>query len=165
MKRIILLCATAMTLFFAASWASPKPNIHNNFSGTWQMDANRSESAHFGQPFVPVIFVIRQTPTQVRIETRRDGQSETLIYNMDGSASEQAAQANGPVSWSARWDGDKLVTETTRNINGSAVIITESRSLDGKGKEMIVYRTLAVQHGYESGKTSSTAKDVFIKAL
>jgi len=45
------------------------------------------------------------------------------------------------------------------------VIITEIRSLDGKGKEMTLDRTLAVQHGYSSsGKTSSTAKDVFIKA-
>jgi len=168
MKRVMFATSlTALVLFFALSWASPKSKADNfsNFSGTWQMDAKRSQSAHFGEPIVPVTLIIRQTPTKVSIETRQGGQSETLAYKLDGSASMQAPQANGPVSWSARWDGDKLVTETTRNINGSAVVITEIRSLGAKGKEMTVVRTLAVQHGYGFGQASSTASDVFMKAL
>jgi len=168
MKRIMFATSvTALVLFFAPFAASPRPAMDNffNFSGTWQMDTKRSQSAHFGEPFVASTLIIKQTPTTVTIETRRGRESETLTYKLDGSASMQAAQANGPVRWSAGWDGAKLITETTRNINGSAVIITEIRSLDGKGKEMTVDRTLAVQHGYGSGQSSSTAKDVFIKAL
>ena len=165
MKRIMLATTLiALVLSLAPSWASPKAN-NLNFSGMWQMDVQRSESAHFGGPFVPTTLIIKQSPTRVSIETRQSGQSETLIYNLDGSVSEQQVQANGPVSWSGSWDGEKLVTETTRNINGMPVTITEIRSLDLKEREMTVYRTLAVQHGYASGKASSTAKDVFIKAL
>jgi len=135
-----------------------------NFSGTWQMDVKRSQSTHYGEPIVPVTYIIKQTATKVSIETRRGRESEILTYKLNGSES-QAAQANGPVSWSASWDENKLVTTTIRNINGMPVIITEIRSLDGKGKEMTLDRTLAIQHGYaSSGKTSSTAKDVFIKA-
>jgi hypothetical protein len=168
MKRVMFATSlSALVLFFALSWASPKSKANNliNFSGTWQMDAKRSQSAHVGEPIVPVTLIIRQTATNLSIETRQGGQSETLAYKLDGSASGQAAQANGPVSWSARWNGDKLVTETTRNINASAVVITEIRSLDQNGKEMTIDRTLAVQHGYEFGQATSTAKDIFVKAL
>ena len=168
MKRIILATSiTALVLFFARSWANPAPKVNNfvNFSGTWRMDAERSESAHFGERFVPVTVIIKQTAAQVSVETRRGGESETLIYKLDGSVNAQAPQANGPVSWRAHLDGATLVTETTRNINGATVVITDIRSLNATTKRMTVYRTLAVQHGYDSnGKASSTAKDVFIKA-
>ena len=157
----------ALILFLAPSAAKPAPHANNlvDFSGTWQMDTSRSESVHFGGPVVSVTFKIRQTATQVSIETRQSGQSEILIYKLDGSESSRPVQANGPMSWSADWDGEKLVTHTTRYINGMPVVITETRRLDAKGKQMTLDRTLAVQHGYGSGQASSMAHDLFVKVL
>jgi hypothetical protein len=129
------------------------------------MDPQRSQAPHFGEPMGRVILVIKQTPTTISIETRRGNEREMLNYKLDGSESAGEPQANGPVSWLARWDQDKLITETTRNVNGLAVVITEVRTLAMNGKEMTIDRTLAVQHGYGSGNNASTAKDVFIKAL
>ncbi|MEO8126959.1 MAG: hypothetical protein ABI822_07695, partial [Bryobacteraceae bacterium] len=65
-----------------------------------------------------------------------------------------------------RWDGPKLITQTQRNINHTAVTVTEVLSLGTGRKEMTVNRTLTVQHGYswDKAKNYSSAKDVFVKA-
>jgi hypothetical protein len=136
-----------------------------DFSGTWEMDATRSESAHSSAASRPVTLVIRQTAAELSVETRQGGQSETIAYKLDGSETQKPAQDNGPFEWRARWEGTKLVTETHRNINRSTVTIKEILSLDAKAKEMTVNRTLTVQHGYtmRGAKNYSSGKDVFVK--
>jgi hypothetical protein len=143
----------------------------SNFSGTWKMDPARSESAHQAVPIGPVTLVIKQTALEFRIETRRTGrgetavQSEILTYRLDGTESMAAAQTGAPVKTKAHWDGNKLVTETERNVQGSSVTTVYIHSLDSKGKELTVDKTLLVQHGYEFGgsKSYGTGRDVFIK--
>jgi hypothetical protein len=113
----------------------------------------------------PVTLVIKQDANELSIETRRGGQSETLVYKLDGSESQKPAEDNGPFQWRARWDGPKLVTETNRNVNRATVTISETLSLDRKAKELTVDRTLTVQHGYtmRGTKNYSSGRDVFVK--
>ena len=143
------------------------PDTKTDFSGTWEMDLARSESAHSGDSQGPVTVVIKQTTSDISVETRREGQSETLVYRMDGSETEKPAPDNGPYKWRARWDGPKLITETHRNINSTAVTVLEVRSLSDNGKEMTVNRTLTVQHGYSGtgAKNYASAKDVFVRLV
>ncbi len=161
--RIVGASVTVLALLIPCFEATPATKT--NFSGTWEMDTTRSESAHSGAPG-PVTLVIKQTPTEVSIETRRSGQSETLIYKLDGSETKKPAQDNGPFEWRARWQGPKLVTEIHRNVNRATVTIEETFILDPKAKELTVDRTLTVQHGYSmrGAKNYSSGKDVFIKA-
>jgi hypothetical protein len=143
----------------------------NSFSGTWKMDPARSESAHQAVPIGPVTLVINQTALDLRIETRRSErggtaiQSETLTYRLDGTESTIAAETGVPVKTRAHWNGGKLVTETERKVQGSSVTTVYIHSLDPKGKELTVDKTLLVQHGYEFGgsKSYGTGRDVFIK--
>jgi hypothetical protein len=144
----------------------------SDFSGTWKMDPARSESAHQAVPIGPVTLVINQTATELRIETRRNDrggtaiQSETLTYKLDGTESTIAAQIGAPVKTKAHWNGNKLVTETERNVQGSSVTTMYIHSLGPKGrKELTVDKTLLVQHGYqfEGSKSYGTGRDVFIK--
>ncbi len=130
------------------------------------MDASRSESARSSTPSGPVTLVIKQTGTDLRMETRQNGQSETIVYKLDGSESQKPAQDNGPFQWTARWEGTKLVTDTHRNVNRATVTIKEILSLDSKVKEISVDRTLTVQHGYtmRGAKNYSSGKDVFVKS-
>src|SRR5256885_7122426 len=87
-----------------------------NFSGTWKMDPARSESAHQAVPIGPVTLVIRQTATELSIETRRSDSnkaeihSETVTYKLDGSESTVAATDGALIKSQAHWDGTKLVT-------------------------------------------------------
>lgn len=142
------------------------PDAKTDFSGTWEMDTKRSESAHSGATTVPVTLVIKQTANDLSIETRQNAQTETIVYKLDGSEVEKPAQDNGPFQWRARWEGPKLVTETHRNINGVTVSVKEILSLDSKAKELTVDRTLTVQHGYtlRGTRNYSSGKDIFVKA-
>lgn len=164
MKRIVLAAPFAALALLIPCFAAPANKT--DLSGTWEMDVTRSESPHATDSSGAVTLVIKQTANELSIETRRDGQTETIVYKLDGSETEKPAPDNGPYKWRAQWEGGKLVTETHRNINRATVTVREARSLDAKGKEMTVDRTLTVQHGYEmrGAKNYSSAKDVFVKA-
>src|SRR5438093_1207387 len=146
----------------------------SDFSGAWKMDPARSESAHQAVPIGPVTLIINQTATEIRIETRRSdrgggaAQSEMLTYKLDGTETTIPSPSGAsPVKTKAHWNGDKLVTETERNVQGSSVTTTYIHSLDPKKrKELTIDKTLLIQHGYqfEGSKSYGTGRDVFIKA-
>jgi hypothetical protein len=82
-----------------------------------------SESAHQAVPIGPVTLVIKQTATELSIETRRSDtdksqiHSETLTYKLDGSESTVAGTDGTPIKSQAHWKGTKLVTATMRNFS------------------------------------------------
>ena len=144
-----------------------------DLSGTWKMDESRSESAHQAVPIGPVVLVVKQTSTRITIETRRkesgkpEVRTEVLPFLLDGG--ETVTQGlESPVKTKAHWDGSKLITETERTVNGSAVTTRNIYTLTAAGKELKVERTLTVQHGYQSevkdSKSYGTGTDVFIKS-
>lgn len=160
MHRLVLVTSLTTAALFSAE-ARP------DFSGDWKMDPARSVSANTGEPGAgDRSVIIKQTATEVSIETRYGDKSETLVYKLDGTQTEKPAQDNGPFQWRAEWDGGRLLTETNRNVNRATVTIKEARTLDPKGKEMTVDRTLIVQHGYsvKGGQNYATGKDVYVKA-
>jgi hypothetical protein len=168
MPRIVLAVSVA-ALVFPFTVAGQRAS---DVSGTWKMDASRSESAHQAVPIGPVTLVIKQTATELSIETRR-GQpdrratpGEILTYKLDGSETTATGTDGEPVKCAIHWDGAKLITGTTRNIQGATITTQYVHSLDRSGKEMTVHKTLTVQHGYqfEGAKNSGTGTDVFIKA-
>jgi hypothetical protein len=161
------------SLVFATALLSPlitglsgAPGATTDFSGAWEMDSTRSETAQSTPPVGPVTLVIKQTPTEISIETRRGSQTETLVYKLDGSESKKPVQDNGPFEWRARWEGPKLVTQTHRSVNRTTVTIQETLAVDAKAKELTVDRTLTVQHGYtmRGAKNYSSGRDVFVRA-
>ena len=162
-------------LFVALLLAAQAPSQQMaDFSGVWRMDAARSESAHQAVPIGPVTLTIQATPAEVAIETRRAGKgkvgssSETLRFHLDGSENAIVDNSGAPIKTKGRLAGAKLVTEITRNVQGSTVTLVQSFSLDASGKEMTVEKTLAVQHGYQSTgpDANSTGKgtDVFVRS-
>lgn len=145
--------------------AAPLPQSKPDFSGTWAMDRERSESPHQGETFEPPTFVIVQTESDVTIETRRGTASSRVRYPI-GSVS--AADASGARAGSrAYWDGSSLVTEGTRTVQGQTVSIRETRSLDASGAEMTLDTLLVVQHGYSfrGAQNYGAAKDVYRKVV
>jgi hypothetical protein len=136
------------------------------------MDFSRSESAHQAAPIGPVTLIIKQTPTELTIETRRRDPSKpsthtsVVTYKLDGSETTATGGDGVTIKSKAHWDGSNLVTETEREIQGSTVTTMDVQSLDPDGKEMTVNKTVAVQHGYEfeGARTHGRGKDVFVRA-
>ncbi len=131
-----------------------------DFSGTWAMDASRSESAVQNEPIGPVTLVISQTANELKMETTRGQRTTTAILKLDGS---ENRIASGTAK--TRWEGTTLVTETVRDIQGATVTTKESRKLNPAGNEMLVETVLVVQHGYSLKGTPNygAGKDVYTK--
>ena len=144
--------------------ATPRGQRTVDFSGHWTMDLARSESSQQGTSVKAVTFVITQMPTQVRIETTRGERIENVLYPLGRTRA--AAAASTAAHPEAYWEGDKLVTETQRPVNGYTVTVKESRTLGPSGNEMTVETMVIVQHGYSmpGAKNYGSSKDVFTRA-
>ena len=155
--------ATAAFLFLA--FQTP------DLSGTWTMDPARSESAHQDVPIGPVVVTIKQTATEITIDTARRATKsaapahEIIAYNFDNSESLNANRGKATIAAKAHWDGETLITETTRNIQDSTVTTIYKHHLEASGQNLIIEKSLTVQHGYqfEGAKTTGRGKDVFVK--
>lgn len=154
----LLPAALAVALVSQAMTAA-KPD----FSGTWTMDRERSESAMQEQPIGRVTMSITQTGPNLTIETTRDGKPEVATYTI-----EEMTHGPGVVGAGTRrayWDGLKLVTEGAGNVQGQTVSVREARTLNAARTEMIVESTVTVQHGYtfRGAKNYATAKDTYTR--
>ena len=157
MKRVAAATFVAVLVIPLTANSQTRPD----FSGAWTMDPVRSESTRQGEPVEPVRVVIAQSPGEVRIETTRGEKTETIVYPL--GQSHPVNPANPTLQPEAYWDGDTLVTETQRQVQGYAVTVKEIRALAPGGTEMITETTVVVQHGYTMPgvKNYGTARDVF----
>lgn len=151
---------TATLLLPSTTRAQPT----SGFSGTWTLDPARSESAQQGETVKPTTVVITQTPMELRVETTRGDRHESVVYPLVKAVRPAAgpAAAGQPAAY---WEGDKLVTETQRPVNGMTVTVKEARTLGPTLREMTVETIVIVQHGYSmpGAKNYGTSKDVFTK--
>jgi hypothetical protein len=145
---------------------------HGDFSGTWMMDAARSESAHQDVPIGPSTLLIHVTATGLTMETTRSEGGkpaafhETLTLRLDGSETTGASDKDATVTGKAHWDGAKLVVETSREINGQTLTTLSVHTLSANGREMTIDSTVTVQHGYQgllSGGNTGHGVDVFVR--
>ena len=143
--KLALTIACVVALGSVGLGAQSRPD----FSGTWSMDLTRSEAAAQGNPIGPVTVAIRQMPEELRIETTRNGRTESVRY----LPASMKATGGGELLGAFRWEGSKLDTTLVTDINKQAITVEEVRSLDAAGREMTVELTLVVEHGYQSGGT------------
>jgi hypothetical protein len=143
--KLALSIACVVTLGSVGVGAQNRPD----FSGTWTMDLTRSEAAAQGMPIGPVTVVIRQMPEELRIDTTRNGRTESVRY----LPAAMKATGGDEVVGAFRWQGSKLHTRLVTDINKQAITVEEVRSLDAAGREMTVELSLVVEHGYQSGGT------------
>jgi hypothetical protein len=148
---------TSLAVALALCQGAPTP-AKPDFSGTWTLDRSRSQSPE------TITLTIQQTATEIRIDAVRDAPSSVRTYPIDLEAKPGGRGIDSSRS-RAYWDGAKLVTEGSGNIQGQTVSIRESRSLNEAGTEMTVETLIIVQHGYSFGGTRNygSAKDVFTR--
>jgi hypothetical protein len=128
---VLAAAATALTIVIATARVHAQaPNL----AGTWTLDAGLAGATgspgptgapgrgrgNFAGFSTATRLVIVQSPTEVRIETNTgtEGQAQTAVYKLDGSAN----TVPGPIGWDTKAvasvaDG-KLVVKVTRVIEG-----------------------------------------------
>lgn len=122
MRRKLGLTAVLVVALAVAGYAQ-KPD----FSGTWTAVPAADAAGGGGRgPAGPM--TVKQTATELSVETQGRNGPQTRVYKLDGSETEmQMGQMTAKVS--AKWDGSKLVI-TTKTDQGEQ---TQTWSLaDGK---------------------------------
>jgi hypothetical protein len=147
MKRALLFAILgAVILPFTAS-AQGKPD----FSGTWTLDAARSDPPPAGRGGGGAgTLTIKQTGTELSIQTEGRQGPQTMTYKLDGSESKNEQMGRGgaqTIASKAKWDGASLVIDSTREIQGMSITTHEVRKLDSGGKEMKVETTIQTPQG------------------
>jgi hypothetical protein len=154
----------ALAFVLVVSLGQPSVSLAQSFpdfSGTWTMDLSRSQAAVQNEPSGPVTIVIAQSRNELRLETTRGDKTTAVVYTLDG------VENKIPTGIAkTHWDGEALVTETVRDVNGATVTTKETRTLASGGAEMLVETTLVVQHGYSLKGTPNygAGKDVYTRA-
>jgi hypothetical protein len=133
----------------------------SNFSGTWKLDAEKSESMRpGGRGPSGMILTITHKGDQVSVERTVTFQGQertsTVKFKTDGSESTNKDRRDNDVVYVAKWDGDKLVITYTRSFRESKMEVKETWSLDGK--------VLTIQNDVKSSRGDRSYKSVFNKA-
>lgn len=135
-----------------------------DFSGTWTMVPERSDSPQQTPPVNTLVFTIAQTPTTLALTTVRDGVTSEATYALATAATTAAGMisADGGTARAA-WDGARLVTERAGTVQGQTVSIKQVFALSGA--EMTVETLVVVQHGYtlRGAQNYASKTDVFVR--
>ena len=115
-----------------------------DFSGTWapepSANAGGGGGGQRGGGGGPM--VVKQTADALTIERQGPNGAITTVYKLDGSESEVPGGRGGTAKAKAKWDGDKLVIDTTRaGQDGTPMTTTATYSLDDKGMLWIETKT------------------------
>jgi len=139
MRRKLGITAALVVALAMAGYAQKKPD----FSGTWTLDTEKSDpmpqrqggggGGGGGMGAVPM--TIKQTADALTIERTFNGNTNSTSYTLDGTEKEIQMMGRGgqptTAKAKAKWDGDKIVIETTREGQNGPVTTKAKYSLDG----------------------------------
>ncbi len=137
-----------------------------DFSGTWVMVPDRSESPQQTPPVLSLTYTIASTATEFSMTSDRDG-SDSYAKFVIGPPTHSAAGTTVDAGMArAYWDGPRMVTERAGTVQGQTVSIKQILGLNGDGSEMTVETLVIVQHGYtlRGAKNYASKTDVFVRA-
>jgi hypothetical protein len=140
-KCFTVVAVFAMTILAAQSQAAA------NFSGEWKLNLAKSDYGPI-QQFAPEFMVrtVKHDDPALQISTHSKGaQGETtseVKYTTDGKPAD-----NKTSKGTAKWDGDKLVVESVRDVQGAEIKQHDVWSLSADGKMMTVNTHLSVPQG------------------
>src|SRR5215216_422078 len=130
MKRVLLTALLAAMVIPFPALAQNKPD----FSGTWTMDAAKSDPPPQGRGGGGGggTLTIKQTGTELAVTSEGRQGPQTMTYKLDGSPSSNEVMGRGgaqTVKSTAKWEGSSLVIETTREMGGNTITTKEVRTL------------------------------------
>lgn len=140
MKKCFIAAAVfAMTFLAAQSQAAP------NFSGDWKLNLAKSDYGPVPQPELMTRSIKQEGPV-LQISTHQKGaQGEAtteLKYTTDGKEVENKGSKG-----TAKWDGDKLVVDSIRDMQGAELKFHEVWSLSADGKIMTIINHITAPQG------------------
>jgi len=164
-KRVLALTLSAALALPALAWAQAK----GDFSGTWTLDEAKSDPAPAGRGGggggggrggggTPSKLVIKQTASELTVESTLPSGMQTAAYKLDGSESVNKT-AIGESRSKASWDGANLVISSAQSIS------TPQGNFDIQVKDVysVAGGVLTLTTTRTTGRGDATRKLVFNK--
>ena len=154
--RTIRVLAACLTLFAGVLAAqsqpkeSPKPENRPNFTGTWVMNAAKSDWGGVEAPDI-MRYVIRHNGGNLVLVSTQDSTSKRMEMSTDGQERMTEEDADSEIWARLYWDGKTLVWEGRRKAKPAhqvePVRWTSRWSLSEDGKTLLVKRQIIVTQG------------------
>ena len=143
-KTIVSTAIFATSLFLAASHAQAA----TNFSGEWKMNASKSDFGPMAAQAPQVLTrTIKHSDPALEIATHQKGAAgETntqLKYTTDGKECVNKLP-NGDAKGTAKWQGDNLIVESVREVQGTEIKAKETWTLSDGGKVLTILNHVSV---------------------
>jgi hypothetical protein len=149
MKRTL---STAGAILLLAGSAVAQ-NATPNFSGTWNLDVAKSDFGPAPPPDSVVMVIDHKEPTLKVTTTQKGSQGDTnneSTITTDGKENVNKLRAMGfeqDVTSTTKWDGKKLATARSLEIQGMTIGMADSWDLSDDGKAMTIVREISTPQG------------------
>jgi hypothetical protein len=159
MRALILLAA----LSFAAATQPPAGAQSGDFTGTWNLDIERSEPRRGpgAGPLLDTEIKVSAVGEDVRVvrnfDTPQGARVIDVTYQTDGKPHEVAGPMGAPLKVRARWAKDKLRVSYTLSRGGFDMDINEIWSLSDDGE-------LVIQYASRVGEQMNNRKEIYVRA-
>ena len=132
-------CATAL---LAAACGLLQAQAKPNFSGTWKLNAAKSDFGAMPAPETRTDTITHQDPDLKDSYTQRRQTGEfasEMKYSTDGKETTSSVGGN-EIKTTAKWDGDDLAIAGKTQFNGANVTMNDRWSLSPDGKTLTIQR-------------------------
>ena len=111
-----------------------------NFSGEWKMNPARSNFGPLPQPD-RMVRKITQHSSNLKIRTTQFGQQREIVtdlaYTTDGAQCKNVIRGQEFIG-NARWDGETLLIESKRTVQGMDIVQRENWNLSTDGQTLTI---------------------------
>jgi hypothetical protein len=149
LKRLALSFLALAALFCGAIQAADHPDL----TGTWKLDAAKSDFGPFPGP-ASMTDRIQQQSAEIVINRDRGGEPVVIHIPLDGSERTNELRGNA-MKTTAHWDGGTLVIDYSGEQRGRPAKSQERWTVAPDGKSITVIRRL-------SGPQGATAQTLFM---
>jgi hypothetical protein len=161
MKVRLFLAASAILL---ALTLSPSAQGAPNFTGTWALDAAKSDFGPMPPPESVVMVVDHKEPSlkvTITQKTQMGEATNSSTYTTDGKDNVNKMRSPAgeqDVKSTTKWNGKMLATSRTIEAQGMSIGIDETWDLSADGKVLTIDRTLKTPQGDFSTKMAMNKK-------
>ena len=154
MKKRLSVIGAILLLVMPGAAQSAVPN----FSGTWSLDAAKSDFGPIPGPESIVMVIDHREPTLKVTVTQKGPQGETAndsTYTTDGKDNVNKMRSpagDQDVKSTTKWNGKILATTRTIEAQGMSIGIDDAWELSADGKVMTINRQLKTPQGDFSTK-------------
>jgi hypothetical protein len=132
----------------AAQSGAPAAAAHPDFSGHWVLNPAASEGMGVPESMTMQVTQNEKTLKLDRSQVSQMGtQSNTLTYNLDGTAAKNTVSGNGmslDLNTTSEWQGAMLQFTTTADVAGQTFTQIDHWSLDPDGKTLHITSDVSV---------------------